>query len=148
MSIKCNDLVELLVDMRPSLSDDLALKYAAMYPEWAAGIKITQDDIDAGKNRYQYMDKLYKAVQSHTTQAGWEPRIETAAIWTLIDVTHAGTIDDPVPAVAGMEYEYGKYYIEDSAIYICQRAGESEGSKVTLAYLPSELIGQYFEEVK
>ena len=58
-----------------------------------------------------------------------------------------GTIDDRIPAARGMEYEYGKYYLdpEDSKTYLCKR-GEETGS-IVLYYLPHELIGQYFEEV-
>ena len=147
MNIKRSDLVDLLAEIRPSLPDQRAAKYIAMYPIWKPGLEITQADIDARKNRYQWDDKLNKCIQPHTTQEGWEPGIKTAALWTVIDVTHSGTIDDPIPAVAGMEYEYGKYYIEGSTIYICQRTGEAEGGKITLNYLPSELVGQYFAEV-
>lgn len=48
---------------------------------------------------------------------------------------------------------YGKYYVEDDAIYICKRGGvenpeEIYGQKVTLQYPPSQLVGQYFEVVK
>lgn len=48
---------------------------------------------------------------------------------------------------------YGKYYVEDEVIYICKRGGvenpeEIYGQKVTLQYLPSALIGQYFEVVE
>ena len=51
------------------------------------------------------------------------------------------------PALRGIEYEYGKYYIdpEDGKTYIFKR-GEETGS-IVLYYLPHELIGQYFEEV-
>ena len=70
------------------------------------------------------------------------------ALWTAIDVTHAGTIDDPIPAVAGMEYVYGKYYIEGETIYICKRTGEAEGGTIVLQFLPSQLVGQYFEIVE
>ena len=66
-------------------------------------------------------------------------------LWTVIDVTHAGTIDDPIPAVAGMEYVYGKYYIEGETVYICKRIGEAEGGTIVLQFLPSQLVGQYFE---
>ena len=53
----------------------------------------------------------------------------------------------PFPAARGMEYEYGKYYLdpEDGKTYLCKR-GEETGS-IVLYYLPHELIGQYFEEV-
>lgn len=140
MAIKRQDLVNLLVDIRPELNDQLALKYSAMYPVWAAGIAV-----EVGQ-RYQYGDRLYKVGQAHTTQADWTPDA-TPALWTVIDVEHAGTLADPIPAVAGMEYEYGKYYSEDGTIYICQRTGETAGGKITLYYLPSQLVGQYFEVV-
>ena len=134
------ELVNLLVEVRPQLNDQLALKYSAMYPVWKEGIAV-----ETGQ-RYQYGDRLYKVVQAHTTQSDWTPDI-TPALWTVIDITHAGTIEDPIPAVAGMEYEYGKHYIDNDVIYICQRTGEAAGGKITLYYLPSQLVGQYFEIV-
>lgn len=135
------ELVNLLVEVRPQLNDQLALKYSAMYPVWAAGIAV-----EVGQ-RYQYGDRLYKVGQAHTTQADWTPDA-TPALWTVIDVVHAGTIEDPIPAVAGMEYEYGKYYIEGETVYICQRTGEAAGGRITLYYLPSQLVGLYFESVQ
>ena len=68
---------------------------------------------------------------------------------TDIDVAHAGTLDDPIPAARGMEYEYGKYYLdgEDSKIYLCQRTGEAAGGTIVLQYIPHELIGNYFTAV-
>ena len=140
MAIKRQDLVNLLVDIRPELNDQLALKYSAMYPVWAAGIAV-----EVGQ-RYQYGDRLYKVGQAHTTQSDWTPSA-TPALWTVIDVVHAGTIDDPIPAVAGMEYTKGLYYSEDGLLYLMNRQGMADGEKITLYYLPSQLVGQYFEVV-
>ena len=123
-----------------TFTDENALKVIELYPTWAVGIAVAKD------SRYQYNGKLYKCVQAHTTQADWTPDI-TPALWTVIDVAHAGTIDDPIPAVAGMEYVYGKYYIEGETVYICKRIGEAEGGTIVLHYLPSQLVGQYFEVV-
>lgn len=123
-----------------TFTDENALKVIDLYPEWTVGIAVAKD------SRYQYNGKLYKCVQAHTTQADWTPDI-TPALWTVIDVAHAGTIDDPIPAVAGMEYVYGKYYIEGETVYICKRIGEAEGGTIVLHYLPSQLVGQYFEVV-
>ena len=55
--------------------------------------------------------------------------------------------DEVITASRGMEYVYGQKYLdpEDSKIYICKRTGEADGGKVTLQYLPHELVGQYFE---
>ena len=67
-------------------------------------------------------------------------------MWAVIDKTCAGTQDAPIPASRGMEYEYGKYYLdpEDGKTYLCKR-GEETGS-IVLYYLPHELVGNYFEE--
>ena len=54
-----------------------------------------------------------------------------------------------IPASRGMEYEYGKYYLdgEDGKTYLCQRMGEAAGGTIVLQYMPHELIGNYFTEV-
>ena len=138
--MKHADLVVFLKAVRFTADDQTALTGMELYPTWAEGIAVSVGD------RYQYNGKLYKVVQAHTIQADWTPDI-TPALWTVIDVTHAGTIDDPIPAVAGMEYVYGKYYIEGKTVYICKRTGEVEGGTIVLQFLPSQLVGQYFEVV-
>ena len=139
--MKHADLVAFLKAARLAADDNTALTGIELYPVWAVGLAV-----EVGQ-RYQYNGKLYKVVQAHTTQADWTPDV-TPALWTVIDVTHAGTIDDPIPAVAGMEYVYGKYYIEGETVYICKRTGEAEGGTIVLQFLPSQLVGQYFEVVE
>ena len=139
--MKHADLVAFLKAARLTADDNTALTGIELYPVWTVGIAVAKD------SRYQYEGKLYKCVQAHTTQADWTPDV-TPALWTVIDVTHAGTIDDPIPAVAGMEYVYGKYYIEGETVYICKRTGEAEGGTIVLQFLPSQLVGQYFEVVE
>ena len=124
-----------------TFTDENAVKVIDLYPVWTVGISVAKD------SRYQYNGKLYKCVQAHTTQADWTPDI-TPSLWTVIDVTHAGTIDNPIPAVAGMEYVKGKYYAENESIYLMNRQGMAEGESITLYYLPSQLVGQYFEVVE
>ena len=124
-----------------TFTDENAVKVIDLYPVWMVGISVAKD------SRYQYNGKLYKCVQAHTTQADWTPDV-TPALWTVIDVAHAGTIDDPIPASAGMEYTKGLYYIEDGVIYLMNREGMAEGETITLYYLPSQLVGQYFEVVE
>ena len=125
-----------------SLDDNDAANAVKLFPTWTVGIAVSVGE------RYQYADKLYKVVQAHTTQADWTPDA-TPAMWVVIDVAHAGTLDDPIPASRGMEYEYGKYYLdgEDGNTYLCQRTGEAAGGTIVLQYLPHELVGNYFMEV-
>ena len=139
--MKHADLVAFLKAARLTADDQTALTGMELYPTWVEGIAVSVGD------RYQFNGKLYKCGQAHTTQADWTPDI-TPALWTVIDVTHAGTIDDPIPASAGMEYTKGLYYIEDGVIYLMNRQGMAEGESITLYYLPSQLVGQYFEVVE
>ena len=146
MAITRNDIVTMCRDARTLVTDEFALQTMDMFPYWRTGLTITQDDITNGKHRSQYNGKLYKCVQAHTTQADWTPDV-TPALWAVIDVTHAGTIEDPIPASRGMEYVKGLYYIENNVIYLMNRQGMQDGESVVLQYMPSELVGQYFEIV-
>ena len=131
-----------IVKASASLTDADALKAKELYRRWAADMTVAVDD------RLVHADRLYRVTQAHTTQEGWEPD-KTPAMFTVIDEQHAGTQDDPIPAAKGMEYTYGLYYTdpEDGNLYLCERTGEEPGGKVTLQFLPHELVGLYFTKV-
>lgn len=146
------------VELRPvieqasaSLSDGEAAKSPELFPRWADHIGETvkpgdrRSDMDESGVLHVY--RVNKG-QGHTTQENWPPH-STPAMWTIINVDHAGTQDDPIPAARGMEYTYGLFYKdpEDTKLYLCERIGEQSGNKITLQYLPHELVGQYFMEV-
>lgn len=122
-----------------SLPDSDAAKAVELFPTWAYPISYVVG------NRVNDGGKLYKCRQAHTSQEGWKPAA-TPALWVVVDITHAGTQADPIPAARGMEYEYGKYYLdsEDGKTYKCERTGEAAGGKIVLQYLPHELVGNYF----
>lgn len=65
---------EALDELLPILTDEQAEMVANMYPEWAAGT-----DYAVGV-RVQCDGKLYRCVQAHTSQEGWEPPA-TPALW-------------------------------------------------------------------
>lgn len=127
------------------LPDSEAAAVPSLSKPWTVG-----ETVQPGDRRYYPLTGLLYKVQEgqgHTTQADWTPD-KTPAMWVVVDVEHAGTQDDPIPAAKGMEYEYGKYYSDpdDGKIYLCKRIGEAEGGKIVLQYLPHDMIGQYFEE--
>lgn len=137
------------VKLRPIIeqaSESLPDSEAASVPElitaWAYPVDYAEGD------RRSYGGKVHKCRQAHTSQADWTPD-KTPNLWAVIDAAHAGTQDDPIPASRGMEYEYGKYYLdsEDGKTYKCERIGEAAGGKIVLQYLPHELIGNYFKAV-
>lgn len=138
---------------RATAPDQAAARAPEFYPAFEDVVGTYQKK--GARVRYTVNDQivLYKLTCEDQTEEGtlilesWNP-VDAPSIWTAIDVTHAGTIDDPIPAVAGMEYVYGKYYIEGETIYICKRTGEAEGGTIVLQFLPSSLVGQYFEVVE
>lgn len=124
-----------------ALSDAQAAEVPTLFKPWTTGEKVIEGD-----RRYYPVDgKLYKARQPHTNQADWTPD-KTPALWAVIDVSHAGTTADPIPASRGMDYTYGRYYLDpkDGKVYLCTRIGAAEGEIINLQYLPHELVGQYF----
>lgn len=122
-------------------NDDQRLALKPLYPVYVYG-----ETVDVNYCR-QYEGVLYKCRQAHITETGWEPPL-TPALWAAVNKANAGTIDDLIPAVRGMEYEYGKYYLdpEDNKVYLCERG--SETGTVVLQYLPHELVGNYFTAVE
>ena len=114
-------IIELARKLRPiieqaaqSLDDRTALSAVALYPAWAAGV-----DYATGY-KVQHGGRLWRCVQAHTSQTGWEPE-NAPALWTEICETHGGTLDDPIPYSGNMALEAGKYYSQDGAVYLCTR---------------------------
>ena len=63
-----------------------------------------------------------------------------AALYTVIDVAHSGTQDDPIPYNGNMALQSGKYYIENNILYLCNR------DTATPVYNAlAELVGLYVE---
>lgn len=115
------------------VDDNTALRMTEFYPAWA-----TDTAYPAGY-KVQYGGKLWRCLQSHTAQAGWEPE-NAASLWTEICETHDGTVDDPIPYSGNMALESGKYYIQDDVIYLCTR------DTINPVYQSlSELVGLYVE---
>ena len=117
-----------------TVDDNTALRMVAFYPEWAENAEYTVE------YKVQRNGKLWRCIQAHTSQAGWEPE-NAASLWTEICESHAGTLEDPIPYNGNMALESGKYYIQDGKVYRCIR---DTGNPVYNAL--SELVGLYVEE--
>ena len=118
-----------------TVDDNTALRMLAFYPEWAADTAYT-----AGF-KVRRSGKLWRCVQAHTAQTGWEPE-SAAALWETINETHAGTQADPIPYEGNMALTQGLYYTQNYTIYRCTRDTEIP------VYNPlAELVGVYVETV-
>lgn len=65
---------EILNDILELLTDDQAETIPQAFPEWTVNVPYA-----VGK-RVRYNNKLYRCVQAHISQVGWEPDA-TAALW-------------------------------------------------------------------
>ena len=119
-----------------TVDDNTALRMLEFYPEWAS-----DTDYTVGY-KVQRNGKLWRCLQAHTSQIGWEPE-NAASLWTEICESHAGTLEDPIPYSGNMALESGKYYMQDVKIYRCTR------DTVNPVYNAlSELVGLYVEEAQ
>lgn len=128
-------------------TDRQALSMPSLYPQWAPDTAYGgQGEVQIVGRPLEGRTQLYRCQSAHTSQTGWEPE-NVPALWVAIHLGDDGGAEDPIPAVRGMEYVYGLYYLdpEDQKVYLCKRIGEAEGGRIVLHYLPHELIGQYFE---
>ncbi len=118
-----------------TVDDNTALRMKSFYPEWAAG------NAYAAGFKVQRNGKLWRVVQAHTSQTGWEPE-NAASLWEQINETYSGTVDDPIPYEGNMALEKGKHYVQDGVIYLCNR------DTVNPVYNAlSELVGLYVVKV-
>lgn len=120
-----------------SLEDAQALTVKAIYPAWEniIGQTVRKD------YKFQYADKLYKTIQDNLLiQEQYIPGEGTESLYTVIDETHAGTQEDPIPYDGNMALENGKYYIQDETVYKCTRDTE-----IPVYNALADLIGIYVE---
>ena len=116
-----------------SVDGNDALTAMSLYPAWETGKAY------AVGTKVQRNGKLWRALQYHASQLGWEPE-NTPTLWVEINETHDGTIDNPIPYDGNMALEQGKYYVQDGVIYLCTR------DTINPVYHPlASLVGLYVE---
>lgn len=133
---EAKEFIESLLNIRKGVTDELAVESMGVYPEWKPD---TEYIVNA---RVRHGELLYKCRQRHASQEIYTPDM-IPALWAVINETNKGTIDDPIPAVAGMLYEKDLYYIYNDVVYLCIRE-DAEGGTV-LHFTPDQLVGNYFE---
>lgn len=78
-------------DLLPNLTDEQALQVPLMFPKWQA------DKEYAVGGRVLYLGVLYKVLQAHTSQVGWEPDIAPSlfAKNLIVKDEHGEQVDIP-----------------------------------------------------
>ena len=131
-----------------SLEDAVALTAVELFPKWK---ELVKEAVEVEKGfRFQYKaeseteSKLYRTEQPRYTFVNHEApgTVGTESLFSKVDQTHAGTIDDPIPYEQNMEIYNGLYYIQNGVLYLCIR-----DSGQPLYHDLESLIGIYVEVV-
>jgi hypothetical protein len=117
------------------LADETAIQAATLHPTWTENTAY-----DVGY-KVQRNGKLYKCIQAHTAIVTWEPE-NAASLWEVINESHTGTLDDPIPYDGNMALVSGLHYVQNDVVYLCTR----DTVNPVYGSLKS-LVGLYVEEV-
>lgn len=126
-----------------SLEDAVALTAVELFPKWS---DLVANGVTVDKGfRFQHDKNLYRTEQStYTFVEIYVPgSVGTESLFSKIDESHAGTIDEPIPYETNMEIYEGKYYSQNNVIYRCTR-----NSGQPLYHDLAALIGVYVEVVE
>ncbi len=123
-----------LREITAEMSDDAALLASELFEKWESTTEYSVGD------RFLYNGNLYRCKAENPINPTWTPDVAYDYYEPVAKPSEYGTLENPITAVAGMQYEAGKYYAEGGKLYLCTRSE-------ILYYLPSALVGHYFEEV-
>lgn len=121
-----------------TVDDNTALRMQKFYPTFD---EIVGQEVKQGF-RFRHGDKLWATVKALTIQKHYPPGEGMESLYTKVNETHDGTIDDAIPYDGNMTLTAGKYYTQNDVIYLCTR---DTGNPVYNSLV--ELVGIYVEEV-
>lgn len=106
-----------------TIPDAQALEMPDLFPMWE---EVLAEGKELAAERVISKDgQLYRVVQAVTPQEHQPPDGEgMLAIYRPINPEHAGTADDPIPWVYGMDCHAGKYYSYNGAVYMVAEGGD------------------------
>lgn len=103
---------ELIHKAAISLPDEEALEVPRLFPTWAPDIDYTVDE------RVQYEGILYKVLQSHRSQADWNP-INTPSLFVRVLIPDPDVIPDWVQPDSTNPYMTGDKVRHNDKIWVC-----------------------------
>ena len=126
-----------------SLGDAVALPAVELFPKWK-DLCEKKAEVEKGF-RFQHDGKLYRTEQpKYTFVEQYVPgEVGTESLFSKVDETHAGTVEDPIPYEVNMEIYNGLYYKQNDVLYLCIR-----DSGQPLQHDLSALVGNYVEVVE
>lgn len=99
-----------------SFDDEQALEFPVLFPVSPDGVN--EDGKYVANQIIQDEGQIYRVVQEVTPLLSQPPHGEgMLAIYRPIDIEHAGTKEDPIPWVYGIDVEANKYYSYEGKVY-------------------------------
>lgn len=100
------------------IADTTSVKMRDYYPTFES---IVGQTVKLGF-KFTHNGSLWKTIQDNLLiQAHYAPGTGTESLYTKIDEEHLGNKYDPIPYSGNMALENGKYYIQNDAVYLCNR---------------------------
>ena len=123
------------------IEDAVALQMPDLFPSWEDVLSGGQD-LPAGRI-LQDGSQLYRVMQAVTPLESQPPHGEgMLAVYRPIDQQHAGTAEDPIPWVSGMDCFAGKHYSYNGKVYRV-----AVGGSMTPCVWPPDTHGMWQWEV-
>ena len=121
LSVQLSAAAKLYVQAATDVPDETALEMPDLFKTWeevlAAGQNVAQNAIiNDGGTLYRVVAAGGVLPQEHQPPHG-EGML---AVYRPIDTAHAGTLEDPIPWVYGMDCTEGLYYSYNATVYLCK----------------------------
>lgn len=107
---KMREIVNAIISIRESATDEQALNSIALYPEWKADVSYTVGQ------RVLYNSVLYKVLQAHTSQTDWTPDV-SHSLFAQILIPDENVIPEWVQPDSTNPYMKGDKVIHNGTTY-------------------------------
>ena len=114
LGIKTEDAAEFrstVNEIIGTLTDEQALAAPVLFPVWQAEVEYKTGD------RVRYEGKLYKVIQDHNSQIGWEPIVATSLFASLLTDEETNEILEWVQPDSTNAYSIGDKVLFEGATY-------------------------------
>ena len=108
-----------VADGRISDEELLSVQPALEGRNWRANVAVRVGDV------FTYKDSLWRCIQAHTTQGGWQPD-KAPALWHKVEIVAEGTVRVWEKGVAYAVGDVVAFPKEDGAQYTCIQAHTSQ----------------------
>lgn len=106
-------IIDALVKVRETITDEQALEVPAMYPAWRSGVAYVTG------NRVLHNSVLYKVLQDHTSQEDWMPDV-SPSLFAEVLIPDASVIPAWTQPDSTNTYAKGDKVTHDGCVWVSE----------------------------